>query len=106
MKNFNGIEVRNIEIENDEYKSFYVDKNTILFYYPNADLSTESSILFHACEYLENHEKYVVSCENAKINEMYYSKPTTCPECLGYQEAEQNPDVLCDPCGWAESESH
>lgn len=71
MKNFTGIEVRNVQIGDDEYKSFYVDKETILFAYPEADLSDEDKIFFHACEYLENHGKDVVSCDIAKINEIY-----------------------------------
>lgn len=71
MKNFTGIEVRNVQIGDDEYKSFYVDKETILFYYPDADLSDGDKIFFLACEYLENHGKDVVSCDIAKINEIY-----------------------------------
>ena len=73
MKNFIGIEIRSVLIENEEYKSFYVDKESILSAYPDTDFSDVDNIFFHACEYLENYGKDVVSCETSKINTIYQS---------------------------------
>lgn len=71
---FVGIELRNVEFEDDEFGSRYVDKDDILFAKPDADLSSETKIYNEACEYLENYGKDVVSCDQAKINEVYYLK--------------------------------
>jgi len=74
MEKFVGIELRNVLFEGEEYKSIYVDKESIQLYYPETDFSDENQVFFQACEYLENHGKDVVSCEHAKINEIYLSK--------------------------------
>lgn len=29
-----------------------------------------------------------------------------CEECIGVQEAEQNPHTVCDQCGWEASAAH
>ncbi len=69
-----GIELRNVEFENEHFGLMYVDKDDILFYYPNADLSNDSKFFNFACDYLENYGKNVVSCDQAKINEVYLSQ--------------------------------
>jgi hypothetical protein len=74
MKNFVGIEIRNVQVGPDDYTSIYVDKEAIEFSYPDTDFTDENKVFFQACEYLETYGKNVVSCEHAKVNEIYCSK--------------------------------
>ena len=71
---FVGIELRNVEFENGFFGIRYVDRDCITFYKPEADFSNQNKIFFEACDYLENHDESVVSCDQAKINEVYYLK--------------------------------
>lgn len=73
MKKIIGIEIRSVEMDEDEYKTIYVDRDCILFAYPDVDLSDVDSFFSHACDYLESYGKGVVSCNTAKINEVYYN---------------------------------
>ena len=71
-----GLELRNVEFEDGEYRTQYVDRDYLEFYYPEADLTTERGFFDAVCLYLENHEEMVVSCDQAKINEFYMADIT------------------------------
>jgi hypothetical protein len=71
---FIGIELRNVEFEDDVWGTLYVDVDSILFQKPDVDLSSENNLFFEACSYAELYEKNVVSCDQAKINEIYMKK--------------------------------
>lgn len=71
---FVGIEIRNVEFDDDIWGTIYVDVDSILFSNPEADLSSETKLFLEACSYAELHEKNVLSCEQAKINEVYIKK--------------------------------
>lgn len=73
MKQICGIEIRNIQMEDDQYASLYVDKDCIVWAYPDTDFTDVDNTFWNACQYLEHHGKGVVSCDVAKINEVYYS---------------------------------
>ncbi len=70
--NFVGIELRDVELE-DSFTKRYVHKEDILRFAPMTDLSNENDIFKAACEYLEDSAWDVISCDSAKINEIYYS---------------------------------
>jgi hypothetical protein len=73
VKKIIGIEIRSVEMDEGEHKTIYVDRDCILFSYPDANLADDNSFFAHACEYLESYGKGVVSCDTAKINEVYYN---------------------------------
>lgn len=66
-----GLELRNVEFEGGEYRTQYVDRDSLEFFYPKADLTTERGFFDAVCLYLEDHDDGVVSCGEAKINEFY-----------------------------------
>lgn len=73
-QSFVGVELRNVEFEGDTWGTLYVDVDSILFHKPDADLSLRNNLFFEACSYAELHEKNVVSCDQAKVNEIYLKK--------------------------------
>jgi len=73
MKHFVGIEIRNIQMDDDEYVTRYVSKETIIWAYPDTDFTNDNDIFNKACECLEHYEKGVVSCDVAKPNEYHYA---------------------------------
>lgn len=70
-KKIYGIEIRNIEFEDGEYATQYVDVEDIAYSLPDAPVETIDDVFKAACNYLENFVNGVVSCEEAKINQVY-----------------------------------
>lgn len=70
-KKIYGIEIRNIEFEGGEYATQYVDVDDISYSLPDAPVETTNEVFKAACDYLENFVNGVVSCDEAKINQVY-----------------------------------
>jgi hypothetical protein len=67
-----GMTFTNVEIDKDEYSTYHVDREDILFMYPDIDISTENKFYFAAIEYMNNYCK-IHSSDEAKID-VYYTK--------------------------------
>ena len=70
IKFITSMEFSNIQKEADYWGTYHVNREDILFYNPEADISTVNKFFVEALDYIDNNTNFV-STDEAKISVFY-----------------------------------
>lgn len=68
---FYAIEIKNIQLDDFSFDTKYIEIEEILQYIPDALVDTEYNLFNSACNYIEKFSHGILSCEEAKISQVY-----------------------------------
>lgn len=66
-----AIEIKNIQLDDFSFDTKYIEVEEILQNIPDALVNNEHNVFNSACTYIENFLNGVLSCEDAKISQVY-----------------------------------